>query len=339
MSFGRPSDAEEPLAQAEPIVIDLGGGLKFRLAGQIDRIDQVGESDFEVIDYKTGGYWDDDWRGTFGGGTKAAACALRARRRRDAQAERQKSHGRPAASTTSRAPRAGRRVKAIPTQSAATVRGVLGDLRQVIASGLFVHAADESACKWCDYGPACGSKARASAPNARSRIGICSSPTESWWPMSNQLVDEQSRQRIKSELQRNQLVEAGAGSGKTQMMAARMAAGVAGGDYVVRHMAAVTFTRKAAAELRGRFQLALEKELKTAAGDRRAPSAFATRCRTSSDSSPARFTPSARTCCASGRSRPACRRVSPSWTRSKTPGSGAKAGATIGPSSRPPAIR
>ncbi|MEO8678620.1 MAG: UvrD-helicase domain-containing protein [Vicinamibacterales bacterium] len=85
--------------------------------------------------------------------------------------------------------------------------------------------------------------------------------------MGSQLVDQQSRTRIKTELQRNQLVEAGAGSGKTQMMAERMAAGIASGAYVVEHMAAVTFTRKAAAELRGRFQLALEQELNDAGQD------------------------------------------------------------------------
>ncbi len=85
--------------------------------------------------------------------------------------------------------------------------------------------------------------------------------------MNSQLVDERSRASIKSDLDCNQLVEAGAGSGKTQMMAERMAAGVARGVYQVEHMAAVTFTRKAAAELRGRFQLALEKELKDAASD------------------------------------------------------------------------
>ena len=58
----------------------------------------------------------------------------------------------------------------------------------------------------------------------------------------------------------NMLVEAGAGSGKTEMLARRMAAGIAEGVYTIEHMAAVTFTRKAAAELRGRFQLALETE-------------------------------------------------------------------------------
>src|SRR5688572_16397105 len=74
-------------------------------------------------------------------------------------------------------------------------------------------------------------------------------------------IDSESRRRIREELLENMLVEAGAGSGKTQMLAERMAAGVAAGVYQVEHMAAVTFTRKAASELRGRFHLALEGEL------------------------------------------------------------------------------
>src|SRR6202045_3674927 len=74
-------------------------------------------------------------------------------------------------------------------------------------------------------------------------------------------IDRDSRRRIHEELLENILVEAGAGSGKTQMLAERMAAGVAAGAYEVEHMAAVTFTRKAASELRGRFHLALEKAL------------------------------------------------------------------------------
>ena len=65
----------------------------------------------------------------------------------------------------------------------------------------------------------------------------------------------------------NLLVEAGAGSGKTQMLAERMAAGVATGAYQIQHMAAVTFTRKAASELRGRFHLALEQELTKSHGE------------------------------------------------------------------------
>ena len=77
-------------------------------------------------------------------------------------------------------------------------------------------------------------------------------------------IDQESRRLIREELLTNILLEAGAGSGKTQMLAERMAAGVATGVYKVEHMAAVTFTRKAASELRGRFHLALEGELSKA---------------------------------------------------------------------------
>ena len=74
-------------------------------------------------------------------------------------------------------------------------------------------------------------------------------------------IDQESRRQVREDLLTNILLEAGAGSGKTQMLAERMAAGVAAGVYSVEQMAAVTFTRKAASELRGRFHLALEREL------------------------------------------------------------------------------
>ena len=81
-------------------------------------------------------------------------------------------------------------------------------------------------------------------------------------------------------------------------------------------MAAVTFTRKAAAELRGRFQLTLERALARRSPTRPGGSALGRPCATSSGSSPGPSTRSAPTCSASGRWRPAWRRASPSWTRS-----------------------
>src|SRR6059058_6050891 len=75
---------------------------------------------------------------------------------------------------------------------------------------------------------------------------------------NSRAIDRESRRIIREDLQANLLVEAGAGSGKTQMLAERMAAGIASGAYQIEHLAAVTFTRKAASELRGRFHLALE---------------------------------------------------------------------------------
>ena len=89
--------------------------------------------------------------------------------------------------------------------------------------------------------------------------------SEDWSHMSDsRAIDQESRRQVREDLLTNILLEAGAGSGKTQMLAERMAAGVAAGVYSIEQMAAVTFTRKAASELRGRFHLALEGELSRA---------------------------------------------------------------------------
>lgn len=72
--------------------------------------------------------------------------------------------------------------------------------------------------------------------------------------------DEPSRAEIRTELENNLLVEAGAGSGKTKSLVDRMVALVRGRRCKVGEIAAVTFTRKAAAELRQRFQIELERQ-------------------------------------------------------------------------------
>jgi ATP-dependent helicase/nuclease subunit A len=71
--------------------------------------------------------------------------------------------------------------------------------------------------------------------------------------------DQAARDRIARDLDTTFLVEAGAGSGKTESLVDRMIALLAGGRAEIDTLAAVTFTRKAAAELRGRFQVALER--------------------------------------------------------------------------------
>jgi ATP-dependent helicase/nuclease subunit A len=80
--------------------------------------------------------------------------------------------------------------------------------------------------------------------------------------------DHTERDLITSELDRCILVEASAGTGKTTSMVERMLALLRTGKCGnIRTMAAVTFTRKAAAELRGRFQVALEKAVRQAGGE------------------------------------------------------------------------
>ena len=57
------------------------------------------------------------------------------------------------------ASKGGQHRKVIPTQSVAAVTDVLIDLRQVVASGLFVHTPAEEDCKFCEYGATCGQRA------------------------------------------------------------------------------------------------------------------------------------------------------------------------------------
>jgi ATP-dependent helicase/nuclease subunit A len=76
------------------------------------------------------------------------------------------------------------------------------------------------------------------------------------------LPDESARQRIAADLDANILVEAGAGSGKTTALVGRLVALIASGTATVDEIAAVTFTRKAAAELRERFQAGIEERLR-----------------------------------------------------------------------------
>jgi ATP-dependent helicase/nuclease subunit B len=158
VSFGRPLDADdaESLASAEPIAIQLGGDLTFRVAGRIDRINRVGET-FEILDYKTGGFWRDDWNGVFRGGRRlqhalyglAAVELLRAHYK----------NPRVESSLYYFPSQKGRQEQVrIAAPSLADTRKVLADLRQVIVDGTYTHTPDEDDCKFCDYKAACGDK-------------------------------------------------------------------------------------------------------------------------------------------------------------------------------------
>lgn len=71
--------------------------------------------------------------------------------------------------------------------------------------------------------------------------------------------DREARESIVNDLDTTFLVEAGAGSGKTTSLVERMVALLRSGRTGIDTLAAVTFTRKAAAQLRGRFQVSLER--------------------------------------------------------------------------------
>jgi ATP-dependent helicase/nuclease subunit B len=167
VAFGKGGDAgTEPLAADDPVLITAGPGLTFRIAGRIDRVDAIaGPGDriaFEIVDYKTGGYWEASWKGTFAGGRRLqhalyglAAAELLKRRANAPVVSGAQYYFSSAKGMQER--------KVIPAQPLAKTAAVLADLREVIASGLFVHAPDEDACKWCDFGHACGRQGGAQA--------------------------------------------------------------------------------------------------------------------------------------------------------------------------------
>ena len=74
------------------------------------------------------------------------------------------------------------------------------------------------------------------------------------------LKDQQARDIIAGDIRSNLMVEAGAGTGKTEEMAKRILALVSGGYRSIEEIVAITFTRKAANELRERVRSTLEKE-------------------------------------------------------------------------------
>jgi len=78
--------------------------------------------------------------------------------------------------------------------------------------------------------------------------------------MTGPLADEQAREAIRHDLASTMFVEAGAGSGKTKSLIDRVL-GIVMTDGVRLHdVAAVTFTEKAASELRDRLRVAFEED-------------------------------------------------------------------------------
>lgn len=83
------------------------------------------------------------------------------------------------------------------------------------------------------------------------------------------VTDRAARDMIVSELDKTIMVEAGAGSGKTTSLVNRMVALIGERKTTIEKMAAVTFTRKASAELREKFQIELEARFQEARDEKK----------------------------------------------------------------------
>src|SRR5215472_12655533 len=80
------------------------------------------------------------------------------------------------------------------------------------------------------------------------------------------LDDRAARDRIRTSLGESLMVEASAGTGKTTELVARIVSVLASGATTIDHIVAVTFTNKAAGELKLRLRQELDRaRLNTAA--------------------------------------------------------------------------
>src|SRR5690606_26903990 len=84
--------------------------------------------------------------------------------------------------------------------------------------------------------------------------------------MSELPADERDRRRIREDLSRSYVVEAAAGTGKTTELVRRIAGVLRAGLAEVDTLAAVTFTEKAAGELKLRLREELERSRLAASG-------------------------------------------------------------------------
>lgn len=74
------------------------------------------------------------------------------------------------------------------------------------------------------------------------------------------LIDQDARDAVRTALDKTLVVEAAAGTGKTSEMVQRMIAVVAAGKTTIDRIAGMTFTEKAAGELKLRLRSELERE-------------------------------------------------------------------------------
>lgn len=155
VAFGMPSDAGETLGRDEPVTVDLGGGLRFRLQGKIDRIDRIGDGTFEVIDYKTGSFYEPRYSGTFRGG-RLLQHALYGRAASELLRERFGSVDVARGVYYFPSFKGGLERKVIDAPAEAALARVLGEIRAVIASGAFAHATSDEDCRFCEMKAACG---------------------------------------------------------------------------------------------------------------------------------------------------------------------------------------
>ncbi len=289
-----PSAEGTPFDCRQPVSVELTDGKTIRLRGRIDRIDvrdAEGSPSYTLWDYKSGsGYGfpsmaEDD---PFQGGRRLQhglyVVMLRARL--------QSADGELAGGDVERfgyffPTRAGKgRRLEWTTAQLDQCTTLVRQLADITRHGAFLPTDSTADCGFCDFATICGDP-RTVAREAARKLAASADlqnlfATLRRQPSPRRLLerrlphdapfdltphpavpalppDEHVRQRIRADLGTTFLVEAAAGTGKTTCMVDRMLALVRTGTAAPEGIVAVTFTKKAASELRRRFREKLQR--------------------------------------------------------------------------------
>ena len=141
---------------------------------------------------------------------------------------------------------------------------VLQVIDRAISSGFLAATPTEEACGRCDFRPVCGPDVfRRVRRKPQDRIADLDGAEEPALTSVADIVDrsdEESRRLIREAVDETLVVEAAAGTGKTTELVNRILRVIATGRADVRGIVAVTFTEKAAGELKLRLRQGLEDE-------------------------------------------------------------------------------
>jgi len=298
-----PSDAGTPFDCRDAVAVTLAPGETIRLRGRIDRIDRIDDgadgdagARYSLWDYKSGSGFGFPATGAddpFVGGRKLQhglyMVMLHERLADPACAATGGSVERFGYFFPSRAGK-GRRLE-WSAEQLANCTVIVRQLAEIVRQGVFLPTSNATDCTHCDFTTVCGDPGRVTRDAARmlaasdALLQLFSGLRRPMRPATTPALrrpaaellrltshpapadtppDEAVRSRIRADLDSTLLVEAAAGTGKTTCMVDRMLALVRTGAARPEAIVAVTFTKKAAGELRRRFREKLQQSAATA---------------------------------------------------------------------------
>ena len=144
-------------------------------------------------------------------------------------------------------------------------RSSVAQLAEIIGEALdkpFLPAAPaERQCAWCDYQPVCGpyEELRTRRKPKRATRTPPQAAGHAMTVSKAKLADAEARRRILTDFGTTLFVEAAAGTGKTTALVGRIVALICEGVSTLDRIVAVTFTEKAAGEMKLRLRAEIER--------------------------------------------------------------------------------